>query len=720
MSEGWDLHRRGNLRRAQALYQKVLRHDPHNQDALFLLGEIKLGHGDHDGAIELFSAAIAQGNAQAAFHYSLARAHEARGEPEAAAEHYRKTTRLDPSHAMAHNNLGCLLRSDGRTAEALTCFRRALECDGHLAQAHFNLGSTLGEQGDLEGAVETYRRGLEASPGDARVFYALGETLMRLGRYSEALESIRRAAALEPKDVRVHTLLGKALAAMDRRDDARIVFRQALALDPDHGEALLEMGLLYLGEGDAEVAEVYLRRAVELFPDRVEPQIALGESLRKLGNLGEAETCYLHALNLAPDSAVAHNNLGAVLKEQGRLREATEEFERACRLDPSLPLAALNFGAALFESDNRIEALRWYRKALEADPQYVDAHLNLGYALENLGETGEALKCYESALAIDPEHVDLHWNQGLLNLKLGRYPEGWIDYEWRWKKQELKRPQELFPRPWWDGSQLEGQGILLFAEQGFGDAIQFVRYTAKVATEMGGRVVLDCQPELRALFQGAPGVVRVLQGDDEIPGYPVRFPLMSLPWLLKTEVATIPSAVPYLRAPRDRAAVWAERLKNEPGSLRVGLVWASNPKASYAKSKSVPLDLLGALGQIAGVRFYSLQKGPPEADRPPLEMLDFMNDVEDFADTAALIEQLDLVVAVDTAVAHLAGALGKPVWILLSHAADWRWLTDRMDSPWYPTMRLFRQPTASDWGSVVDGVALELRRFAGTRTAGAL
>jgi len=370
---------------------------------------------------------------------------------------------------------------------------------------------------------------------------------------------------------------------------------------------------------------------------------------------------------------------------------------------------------ALHSEGRHEETASACREVVALDPAHAEAHELLGCCLELLGDRAGAISAFDSALRINPEFVSAHCNRGLVLLSMGDYTRGWEEFEWRWKRPELQTLRTMFSREWWDGSDLSGRTILLFAEQGFGDAIQFIRY-APIVAGTGARVVVDCHPPLKALFRQVAGVAKVLENDAEIERYDLCCPLMSLPRLLGTTLNTVPDDVPYLVASAECVRKWREKAVSAVKTLRVGLVWASNPDTGYAWHKSMPLDMFAPLAQIAGVTFYSLQTGLPSGHAaqlsPGLDLVDLTGGLDDFSETAGLISNLDLIISVDTAVAHLAGALGNTVWTLLPRHADWRWRIEGHDSPWYPTMRLFRQRVEGDWSEVVEQLVTALREFA--------
>jgi tetratricopeptide (TPR) repeat protein len=377
--------------------------------------------------------------------------------------------------------------------------------------------------------------------------------------------------------------------------------------------------------------------------------------------------------------AEGHNTLGNALQEQGRLEEAEQCYRTAIRLKPRLG----------------------------------EAHYNLGNAARAGGRLAEARAGYERTIALEPRHAKAHWNRSLLLLAAGEFEEGWEEFEWRWRKPDT--PPRQFPQPLWDGSRLEGRGILLHAEQGLGDTIQFIRY-AKLVEQAGGKVCFECPRQLAPLLESVEGIDILVEAGSALLGFDVHAPLASLPRLFGTTAARIPAGVPYLRVGEAFAEKWRRRLEGT-GGPRIGLVWAGNPQHPEDRLRSLRLEAFEPLAATQGVSWYSLQFGASasQAAHPPggMNLVDLGPETEDFRDAAAAIQQLDLVISVDTAMAHLAGALARPVWVLLGYVPDWRWLLDRSDSPWYPSMRLFRQPRPGDWEAVIEAVADALEKDPG-------
>src|SRR5471032_766497 len=488
-----------------------------------------------------------------------------------------------------------------------------------------------------------------------------------------------------------------------RSQQAAAAYRAILAGAPDHFDALHLLGVCALQDGDAQTAHDLIVRALALKPDDATALMHLASAQQRLAQLDSALRSYRRALALAPDDAMAINNCGNLLREMQRHTEALAMFERALRLDPDYAEAYNNLGGTLVDLHRHEEALLCFERALKLAPDYLDAHYNSGNALQFLQRTDAALRSYERALAIDPDDIEASVNAGICRLLHGDLQGGWPLYEARWRR--LPVPDYLPPQ-WRGDAPLAGKTILVYAEQGLGDTIQMCRYVALLAAQ-GADVVLRVQPALKALLAQLPGARVVLADDEAPPRVDYHCSLMSLPFAFGTSLATIPAGAPYLRADPARVAAWTQRL-GAPAGRRIGLAWSGNRGHDRDGSRSIPLmQLRGLFG--ADAQFVSLQPELRAIDRIVLEndqrIASHAAQLTDFAETAALIAQLDLVISVDTSVAHLAAAMGKPVWLLLAYAPDWRWLLERDDSPWYPTMRLFRQSVRGDWDGVVAEVA---------------
>ncbi len=460
------------------------------------------------------------------------------------------------------------------------------------------------------------------------------------------------------------------------------------------------------GRGRPEEAAALLRKALRLSPDYAEAQCALGATLAGLGRLDEAIAAYDKAVSLKPDFAVAWSNLGVARQTLGQMDEAVVAYDRAIAADPANAAALTNLGLVLTELGRTDEALAACSRAIALAPGQAEAWSNLGLALRMAGRTDEALAARRRAVAIDPNNAKGHRNLAMSLLLNGEYREGFAEFEWRRALGDCPPPDST--RPEWRGEPVAGRTLLLYGEQGLGDVIQFARYATPLA-ESGARVILAVPRPLARLLATIPGVAGIADRTP-LPDHDWHFPLLSLPHRLGTTVESVPAACPYVAADPAAKAAWRKRLDALPGR-KVGLVWSGDPRphdvacALVDRRRSLTLAQLAPLAAVPGITLVSLQKGAPagQARTPPpgMDLIDWMDEIDDFADTAALADALDLVITVDTSVAHLAGALAKPVWILSRFDGCWRWLLERADSPWYPTARLFRQPAPGDWSPAI-------------------
>jgi tetratricopeptide (TPR) repeat protein len=496
-----------------------------------------------------------------------------------------------------------------------------------------------------------------------------------------------------------------------RFGEAEALYRQVLARDPNNADLLHLLGTLVGQMRRFEESAQLLSRCVQLDPSHAAGHGSLGTSLVALGRDDEAMEHFRRAVALQPHSAEAHYNLGKALRDQKKLTEAETEFREAIRLNPNLGPAYNNLGNTVRDLGRYEESLPLYQTALRLRPNSAPTLHNLGLAYRSLMRLDEAMKAFDAALAFDPGHHEARASRAMTLLLRGEYERGWREYECRWDIASVFKKRD-YPQPLWDGLDARGQTVLLHSEQGYGDTIQFVRYAPMVAAR-GARVIVECQPELKTLFQSLKGVAQVFAAGEPLPRFDAYRPLMSLPMLFGTTLATIPADVPYLSADAERVARFREEIGSD--GLRVGLVWAGAAGYQNDRNRSLSLEDLAPLAATGGARFFSLQKGAAakQASSPPqhMRLTDLSPELNDFADTAAAIANLDLVVCVDTAVAHLAGALAKPVWTLVAFSPDWRWLIDRVDTPWYPTMKLFRQPSIGEWSEPVRRLAAELSEF---------
>ncbi|MGB7566221.1 MAG: tetratricopeptide repeat-containing glycosyltransferase family protein, partial [Chitinivibrionales bacterium] len=499
-------------------------------------------------------------------------------------------------------------------------------------------------------------------------------------------------------------------------DKAIKAFNDALAIDPKYPEALNDLGVVLKNKGSLTEAADYFTRAIAARPDFVLPLNNLGMVCLSLVRLDAAEDLFRRALRLKSDYPDALNNLGTVLHNRGAFSESLPLYKKALALRPDYPNALNNLALALYHQGEFADSIALCLKALALKPDHPEALNNLGNALEAVGKLPEAIAAYTQAISLKGDCPDYLKNLSMALLASGQFDEGWRAYEWRWKTSPFANARRNSAKPLWLGETARGRVLLVRAEQGLGDTIQFCRY-APMAAARGLHVVMEVQPSLVKLLTTLAKVECVVAQGGQLPEHDYFCPTMSLPMVFNTSPETIPAQIPYLSAYRENIDAWKNRISHAGVKrLAVGLAWAGKPRIqspdliAVDRRRSMAAGLLAPLMDITGVRFYSLQKDGPPAPRE-FELIDLMDACDDFADTAALISNLDLVISVDTAVAHLAGALGKPVWLLNRFDSCWRWLRDRQDSPWYPTMRIFRQPSPGDWKSVVSSVGNELQEI---------
>jgi tetratricopeptide (TPR) repeat protein len=504
----------------------------------------------------------------------------------------------------------------------------------------------------------------------------------QIGKPQEAVASLQEAIRLRPDLAKAHNNLGVALGKLGRRKEALEAWQEAVRLQPEY----------------------------------VEAQFNYAVALNEAGKKHEAIAAYQKVIATRPDFAEAYSNLGLLMTDSGRPAEAVILLKQAVRLNDKFADAHNNLGLALVDLGRHEEAIASYEQALRLRPTDADLHNNMGTALAASGRLDEALGSFQLALWLNPNHAGAHWHRALTLLHQGKYEEGWQEYEWRWRRKR-SRPRKM-AQPRWDGCSLPDKTILLYCEQGLGDSIQFVRY-AQLVKERVGTVLLECSPRLISVLSTCPGIDRCVPAGEPLPAHDVQAPLLSLPALLRAKGA-LHMDKPYLTAEPERVAKWRKELELYPG-LKIGICWQGNPKHRWDRHRSFPLHHCLKLCQLEGVQLVSLQKGHGQEQ---LEDHAFRGKIVDFgdqeddesglADVTAIVQSLDLIITCDSALAHLAGALAKPVWIVLAFQADWRWLVGRKDSPWYASAMLFRQRESGRWEELFDQIAAQVRKLVHT------
>ncbi|MBI3515758.1 MAG: tetratricopeptide repeat protein [Proteobacteria bacterium] len=729
-------HQASQWSEAEQLYRAILADEPRHIDAQHLLGLLELQTGRAQDAAARIAAALAilaasgvpATPAHAALHVNLGTALNAIDRRDEAAASYRRALGLDPTCIQAHANLGNLLEARGDLAGAIASYREALRLDPDFAQAHYSLGNAYAANGRIEDAIASYRDALQRRPDYAEALNNLANMLQTAGRLDAAVEAYQAAIRLAPRSVTTLVNLGVALRAARRLDEAVACYERALALDPNAAQAHYNLANARYAQGAWDAAEAGYRRATTLEPGYADAHFNLGNLLKERGDVDQAMARYRLALAADPKLIGARFNLANLLQDQERFDDAIGHWQDLLAVAPDHAEAHASLGNALHAQGRITDALAAFGRALALKPDLAEAHYNNANALEDDGQIASALAHYQRAIELRPEYVEAHWNRSLTLLRAGDFAAGWPEYEWRWRRRYSETLRRPFTQPRWRGEPLDGRRILLHAEQGMGDTLQFCRYVELVAAHRPAEIILEVPPPLLGVMVDsfAPAGVRVVPMDpqfpraDSLPPFDLHCPLMSLPLALGTTLETIPARLPYLTANAAKVAVWQRRLAAVAGP-RIGLVWAggirpNDPQAvATDRRRSLALAALAPLAAVGDVSWVSLQKGPPasQAAEPPagMALIDPMEEVTDFADTAAVVMALDLVISVDTSVAHLAGGLGKPVWLLSRFDGCWRWLLNRDDSPWYPTMRLYRQLAASAWTPVIARLADDLKAW---------
>jgi len=553
--------------------------------------------------------------------------------------------------------------------------------------------------GNLQQAEQLCRELLAIDTNHPQLYYLLGLIASQSGRPAEAIAAWQRTVLLAPDQPDVRNNLGVLYLATKQPTPAAECFRQAIALNDAIAEYHSNLGLALQQKGLFADAAIAQRRAIALNPQSADAHYHLATSLKAAGDINGSIAAFRHALQINPRYVQARVDLGVALHEQGQLDEATQCQLNALAIDPNSFAAHNNLGTLYQERLQLDLALQHYHRAAELMPHAAEAFVNLGATYKWLGRIDEAWQAYQRAIAIQPNYAAAHQGSATVRLLRGDFDGGFAEFEWRWHTGQL--PPRPFTQPLWNGSPLPANAtLLLHCEQGFGDSIQFARYAAVIKNaHPHARVVLECEPQLKPLFRSLRGVDQLLARGESLPPFDVHAPLLSLPRILKTQLNTIPRHVPYLSADEALIEHWRTILAEVKG-FRVGINWHGRRGHIVAERRDLPLSELAKLAHIPHVQLVNLQHGATrqelnEATSGPAQILHLGDEVDrthgTFIDTTAILINLDLVITSDTALAHLAGALGVPVWLALPHAADWRWLLDRTDSPWYPTMRLFRQ-----------------------------
>lgn len=640
---------------------------------------MKARHGKPRGAAD----ADGQDPIQRAFRNALA--FHQKGQVERAQAALEEILKSDPKHHGALNLSGLIAHQGGDAALAVELLNSAVETNPAAPDSHNNLGNALRTAGRPAAAVESFDRAIALGPEIAELHHNLGNALRDLNRLQDAVASYDRAIALRPDYVSAYNNRGNALASLEQFQEALESYDRAIELRPDYAMAFNNRGNVLLSLKQPEAALESFDRAI--------------------------------ALNRA--FAMAHNNRGNALLALDRLDGAIESFDRAIALQPTLAEAHNNLGRALLSLQSPREALAKFERALELKPDHAKAVCNRGNAFRALNQLEAAVECYDRAIEMKPDDALFIVNKALAKLLSGSFEEGWKLYEWRRQTEEMGEPRR-YEEPVWTGAEdIRGKTLFVHWEQGLGDTIQFSRY-ARLAESRGAKVVFSVQDKLVRLMKTLSPTITVVGSTQRPRTFDYHISLLSLPLAFGTSERDIPADVPYLFAEPDNVKAWARRLGDD--GFKIGISWQGNPRSKVDAGRSVGLGSFAVFSGLPNVRLISLQvmDGVEQLQQLPAGMRvetlghGFDEGPDGFIDAAAVIANLDLVITIDTSIAHLAGALGRPAWVALKYSPDWRWLLGRSDSPWYPTLRLFRQELAGDWPRLF----ADMRRALGERLAG--
>ena len=641
--EALALHQKGDLARAQIIYEEIIKKQPTNFDSLHLLGVLAYQNADYQRSVDLIKKAIQINPKNSIFYYNKGLAHQELRQLESAIDSFGKAIEFNPEYVDAHYNRGLTFVELGQASLAAIDFLRVTEMKPDYADAFSDLGNTQKELQQLQPALKSYDKAIELDPNFVDAYYNKGLTHLELKNFGAAIES----------------------------------FGLAIKLEPNFPEAFCNRGLAYQAIYQWEISIKDFNRAIAL----------------------------------RPNFAEAYSNRGLVLKQLKQLEASVKSCDKAIQLKPNLAEAFCNRGLALQGLKQLEASIENFNQAIKLNPNFAAAYSNKSISQKNLKLLDEAIRSCDKAIKLNPKSADAYWNKALVLLLNGKLNEGWDLFEWRWKRDSFTSPKRDFSQPLWLGlDSLKEKTILLHSEQGLGDTIQFCRY-AKSVSQLGARVILEVPKALVSLFQSLEGISELISKGTELPAFDFHCPLLSLPLAFKTTETTIPSNKAYLYSEKNKVSRWEKRLgkKTKP---RVGIVWSSLSSFRNDSYRSLKLkDFLAALPK-SGIEYICLQKEIKEDDKETLASVQdirfFGNELKDFSQTAALIENIDLVVSTCTSVPHLSGAMHKPTWLLLSSVPDWRWMLNRNDSPWYSSVRLYRQDDSRNWVGVLEQIKTDL------------
>ncbi|MGB8603414.1 MAG: tetratricopeptide repeat protein [Rhizomicrobium sp.] len=632
-----------------------------------------------------------------------------------AANLYRELVRQFPQHLQLLNVLGTLELQMGEAKKCVLLLGRSLGFNPNQPGVLFNRGLGLMGLGCLDEAMDSFEKAVALDPSDIDVWRKLADVQARLGKIMPSLESFSRIIAMQPQSPAGYYDRGTILLRLGRPAEALADFDRALKIRPDYLEAHVNRGTALMNRGRLEESLAAFDAAIALVQGCAPAHLNRGRVLEKLGRGQDALTAYDTAALLDPNDAAAHYNRACLLVGNREYEEALAALDKAVALEPRHGEAYNNRGNVLISLGRLEDALASLDRAIALNPKNAEAYTNRGNVLRELARPDEALASYDRAIALSPDYAEAQANKSISLLQAGNFAEGFKLYEYRWKCEVPRRAflnfsasmvRHFDQSAWLGREDIAGKTLLVHAEQGLGDSIQFCRYIP-LLKKTGARLLFEVPDALRSLMGSLKTDAELVGPGSVLPPFDWHTPLMSLPLIFGTKLDTVPADVPYLAADKAKTILW-RRMLGEKQRPRIGLAWSGNPEHTNDHNRSIPLEILAPLLRLP-FSFYALQKDIRPADARLLAAMPELKvqraRLDDFSDTAALVEQMDLVISVDTSVAHLAGALGKPVWLMLTAVAEWRWLVGRDDSPWYPSARLLRQENRGDWPGLIQTIA---------------
>ena len=634
------------------------------------------------------------------------------GDLDGAQQVYQKILTLSPKHSDAHNLLGAVETQRGNFKRGIELINAALSFNPGNAGYYLNLGNAFFSNGQLPESEASYRSAIDLNPEYTDAIYNLARVLDKQEKFSEALKFYRQVMQHCPDHEWAPYYAGEVALQLNSKQEAIKFFELVVKAKPNFFEALRRLGSLYHDCELLDRAKLILQKALTFKVDDIVLLARLGIICQTTNDLEAAVDYYLDALRFKPDYPEVLGNLSGIYREQGKFDLGLECANRALRAEPDNQVYLNNYGNLLLKLNRFADARKTFSRIIKLAPDFSMAYVNLSAVCLADHKLEDAIKYNQKALRLNPDDVHANWNQALLELHAGNFKAGFRQYEYRWEKSDFLKIKREYSQPRWDGTPQPDKSLLIWAEQGFGDTIQFIRYL-ELVKPLFKNVIVEVQPALVSLTQTCPWVDRVIPAGDIFNEFDFHLPLLSLPQFFTNAINSIPNQVPYLSASgKENTFIENLSIKSNPA---IGINWAGSPTHENDHNRSIPLEMFTPLFKNADVQYFSLQMGSRRAElaglADDLRPIELTPKIKDFYDTALIIDKLDLIITVDTALAHLAGALGKTVWVLVPWQSDWRWLYDRADSPWYPTLRLFRQDRSCDWEKVLVAVSDALKRL---------